>query len=266
MKKIISLILSLIIFNAYAEKNEIYNNKENFIKIEFAKNKEERIKKNIFVNEGIVVNYYLYTKNKVLSFQIENFPKLISFYKRFFYEYNKFHRMDESLVFIKGIRYWKKLIYRVQLFPLEEGTITIDSIKVNVEILNPSSKFQQVIVSSESKKILVSRLINKNNIDIKIENEDYNLLGEHQIKAQIINSVKNLQEKHNFETGDFVKLQVIIEGEGTIELIDAKSIIDLPKDIELYDTNNNFSFGVDGISRREIIYTIIFKEIQNDYK
>ncbi|MBF0361429.1 MAG: BatD family protein [Oligoflexia bacterium] len=231
---------------------------ENIIKIET--NKDKMFSKGIYEGEGVVTSYYLYSRNKILGFQIEGFPKFNFFYKRFFYEYNKFQKIDETQVIVDGIKYWKKLIYRVQLFPLEEGSAIIDPIRVKIEYINSLFKYQQLTITSEEKKIQINKFLRK---DIK-ENGNIDkifLLGEHTAKIDLIGYIKEKHKNYNISVGEFIKVEVILDGEGAIELIDPKSIFNLPKGMEFYDIESNFSFAADGFSRREIIYTLILKDL-----
>jgi len=84
-------------------------------------------KTDLFVGEGIVVRYYLYSKVSVSNLDIKKYPKLNRFLKRYLQEPDRSERVE-----VDGDLYIRNLIYAAKLFPEKAGTLKIDPISLSV--------------------------------------------------------------------------------------------------------------------------------------
>ncbi|MFA5584638.1 MAG: hypothetical protein WDA09_10530, partial [Bacteriovoracaceae bacterium] len=84
-------------------------------------------KTDLFVGEGVVVRYYLYSKVSVSNLDIKKYPKLNRFLKRYLQEPDRAERVE-----VDGDLYIRNLIYAAKLFPEKAGTLKIDPISLSV--------------------------------------------------------------------------------------------------------------------------------------
>src|SRR5690606_23948591 len=84
-------------------------------------------KTDLFVGEGIVVRYYLYSKVSVSNLDIKKYPKLNRFLKRYLQEPDRSERVE-----VDGDLYIRNLIYAAKLFPEKAGSLKIDPISLSV--------------------------------------------------------------------------------------------------------------------------------------
>lgn len=88
-------------------------------------------KKRLFLGEGVVVKYYLYSKVNITNIDVKKYPKLSNFLKRFLQEADRSERVT-----VDGQLYLRNQIYAAKLFPEKGGTLNIDSIHLTVTYPN----------------------------------------------------------------------------------------------------------------------------------
>ncbi len=88
-------------------------------------------KKKLFLGEGVVVRYYLYSKVNVTNIDVKKYPKLSNFLKRFLQEADRSERVT-----VDGQLYLRNQIYAAKLFPEKVGTLNVDSIHLTVTYPN----------------------------------------------------------------------------------------------------------------------------------
>lgn len=228
--------------------------------------KEEKRAKNIFVQaevdkdevflgESIIVRYYLYNRVRVLSMDIEKFPSLDKFLKRFHQETTATERVQLE----SGI-YERRIIYSAQLYSNKVGISSIDPISLSVGYAsenersssNPFSNFG--FRSMQSKK---KRLRSKD-LDIKVKalpNElpsgFTGLIGKHDIEFKI--------NKSKFLVNEPIEINFTIKGPGALELYEEPSLIDSTK-IESFDSTSDFTISKDFKSTKSFNITYLARE------
>lgn len=90
-------------------------------------------KKSVFLGEGIIARYYLYSKVPVSNLDVKKYPKLNNFLKRFLQEPERTERVS-----VEGQLYMRTQIYAAKLFPEKIGEQKIDSLHLTATY--PSSK------------------------------------------------------------------------------------------------------------------------------
>ncbi len=78
-------------------------------------------KKSLYLGEGIIVRYYLYSKINVSNLDIKKHPKLNNFLKRFLQEPERTERVT-----VDGQMYLRAQIYAAKIYPERLGELKID--------------------------------------------------------------------------------------------------------------------------------------------
>ncbi len=160
-------------------------------------------KNSIYEGEFLDVDYYLYSRSNIISYDLLSYPKFNGFIKRFYHPNEVTNR-----VILNGRDYFRSLKYSVRLFPEESGEFFIDSLKLKLKVIDNSFGTQQlkdVIIESSKEKIIVSSL--------PLENRpaSFNsLVHPHTFKLNILSHPPyKINQPINFE--------FIVEGEGALE-------------------------------------------------
>ena len=175
-------------------------------------------KKMIFLGEGIVVRYFLYSKVPVTNLDIKKYPKLNNFLKRFLQEPDRSERVN-----VDGEPYIRTQIYAAKLFPEKTGELKIDPLHLSATVINsrggdPFGSFglgresRVKSVSSESIKIEVRPL--------PIEGKDEfftGLVGKHDFDLQINSS--------RFIVNEPLEVKLSVSGGGALENMEAPTIL-----------------------------------------
>lgn len=82
-------------------------------------------KNSVFVGESFIVRYYVYTNKSIAQIEINKFPELQGFVKRYVNEGEVTERVE-----YKGKNFNRALLYSVQLFANTPGTVVLDSMSV----------------------------------------------------------------------------------------------------------------------------------------
>jgi hypothetical protein len=82
-------------------------------------------KKNLFIGEGVIVRYFLYSKVPINAVDIKKYPKLNHFLKRFLQEPDRSERVS-----VNGEVYLRTQIYAAKLFPESSGELKVDSLEL----------------------------------------------------------------------------------------------------------------------------------------
>ena len=175
-------------------------------------------KKNLFVGEGIDVNYYLYSNVRMTGYDIEQYPKLNGFIKRFYPPKQNIERVE-----FNGKIYERSLQYSTRLFPEKQGSVQIDPLILKVQYFSNKTRnpyFSFGFSTGRVKtKIIKSKTININVNPIPSENRPKNftgLVGDHKFKISL--------NKRKFLVNEAIELKIEVEGKGALENYDAPLI------------------------------------------
>jgi hypothetical protein len=87
-------------------------------------------KKSVYVGEGIIVRYYIYSRVPFQNLDIKKYPKLDSFLKRFLQEPDRVENVS-----VNGELFQRTSIYSVKLYPEKKGVFKIDPLHLSVRYI-----------------------------------------------------------------------------------------------------------------------------------
>lgn len=188
-------------------------------------------KKNIYIGEGIIVRYYLYSKVPVNNLDIKKYPKLDKFLKRFLQEPESSERVN-----VDGQLYIRTQIYGAKLFPEKTGELKIDPLHLNATIMNtrsgdPFGSFgfrrdaKVKTLSSPAVKILVQPLPESG--------KDANfsgLIGRHEFNLQV--------NSNRLIVNEPLEVKLTVTGGGALENMEAPTIFK-HENLEEFESNGD---------------------------
>jgi hypothetical protein len=209
-------------------------------------------KKEIFLGEGIVVRYYLYSKVPVSNLDIKKYPKLNNFLKRFLQEPERSERVS-----VDGQIYIRTQLYGAKLFPEKVGALNIDPLHLTAAVLvnrgsDPFGSFglnretRQKTISSETVKVDVRPLPE----DGKTPNFT-GLIGKHEFELQLNSSRLIVNEP--------LELKLTITGGGALENMEAPSLLQHP-DLEEFESNGDLKIQNADQATKVFDYTFLPKQ------
>lgn len=187
-------------------------------------------KKSIYLGEGIVVRYYLYSKVPVTNMDIKKYPKLNNFLKRFLQEPDRSERVS-----VDGQLYMRNLIYGAKVFPEKIGELKIDPLQLTATVIKDSGDpFANFGMNRQSRmKTLSSEIIK---VEVKPLPEDgktpnfTGLVGKHDFNLRINSSRLIVNEP--------LEVKLTVSGGGALENMDAPTVLDHPE-LEEFESNGD---------------------------
>lgn len=186
-----------------------------------------------YVGEGIDLRYYLYARAPVSPLEIEIFPKLKGFIKRFHMPNN-----SSETVEVDGVIYRRTIQYSARIYPEKVGKLEIDPLKLKVQYSdNDRTGFGQFGFAFGRRR---TKSIRSNPIEINVDTVPVKdlpgtftgLVGQHSFKFSI--------NKTKFLVNEVLELKLTIEGPGALENLDIPQLISHPQ-IESFDIKNELS-------------------------
>jgi hypothetical protein len=233
----------------------------------------EPTKEEVYVGEGINLEYYLYFRVPVVNLEILEFPKLNGFIKRF-HMTNDHHETVE----FEGTLYRRRKAYSARIYPERTGDIVIDPIRLNVHYSDQASGSLSAFGFSTRQQ---SRSIFSENVTIKVlplPTEDLatdfiGLVGEHDFQL--------IAKRNRFLKNEVVEIVFEVEGEGALENLSPPNILSNSA-FERFDVKQEFRETSPSRARKIFNYTYIardaielparelsfsyFSTIENEYK
>ena len=190
-------------------------------------------KEEVFVNEGINVKYYMFSKGTVRNFELKSYPKLKKFLKRFI---NKPERSQN--VEIKGEVFRRDLLYSARVFAEKPGVYEIDPIRLRVEHskhrtnnpfnIGPSFRRSQ-FANIQSKRVeIVVKPLPSAPPDINFTG----LVGQH--------SFKFTSPKSRYLVNEPIELKFEVIGEGALEIYNGPEVYTHPN-LEEFENSSDFN-------------------------
>jgi hypothetical protein len=211
-------------------------------------------KNEAFVNESIMVRYYLYNKVNVTTTDIIKFPALDKFMKRFHQEKQRPERVRYN-----GDIYVRRIIYTAQLFAKEPGEYKIDPIIMNVNYTDRTvdpfdnlgfgggfGRRKSLEVRSKPVKVKIKKLPIQN-----VPGNFTGLVGKHDFNLKI--------NKNKFVVNEPIELKLIVNGEGALELFDKPVILKDPS-IEEFEVSTDLQIGQDFSATKTFDYTYLGRQ------
>ena len=188
-------------------------------------------KKTLFLGEGIVVRYYLYSKVSVSNLDIKKYPKLNNFLKRFLQEPERSERVT-----VDGELYLRTQIYGAKLFPEKTGELRIDPLQLSATVLTSRAgdPFGSFGLGRESRvKTVSSESIKVDVVPLPDEGKTSGftgLVGKHDFELQLNNSRLIVNEP--------LEVKLSVAGGGALENMEAPTILKHP-DLEEFESNGD---------------------------
>lgn len=206
-------------------------------------------KEEAFVGEQVTANYYIYIPNNYLlrSFDTVKYPNLRGFWKE---DIEMAQTLRYETVVVDGRSYNRALLASYALFPIKAGTIKLDEYKakcdVSVSGIFGFGKARAYTKSSRAIKVKVNPL--------PLENVPSNFsgaVGNYNIKASI--------ESKKIVSHQPFAYKLRIEGQGNAKNLELPNL-NLPDNLELFDTKEESQFFKSGKSFKEFTLYIIPRE------
>jgi len=205
-------------------------------------------KKKAFVGEEIVATWYLYTRTNLQGFDALKYPDLKGFWKE---DLDMATRLSFHPQVVNGIPYNKALLVSYALFPISPGKKIIDSYEAKgtvIQLDSPMAMFglgQPTNITRKSKEVPLEV------VPLPTAGQPTSFSGAVG-KFNVTGSLSATQVKANQP----VSLKVRFTGEGNVKAIDLPPI-DLPKNLELYDTKKDSKFLKNGEGYKEFELLIV---------
>lgn len=209
-------------------------------------------KKTIFLGEGIVVRYYLYSKVPVSNLDIKKYPKLNNFLKRFLQEPDRSERVT-----VDGQLYIRTQIYGAKLFPEKIGELKIDPLHLSATVMtsrsgDPFGSFglgreaRVKSVSSDSIKVEVRPLPEEG------KTVDFTgLVGKHDFELNINSSRLIVNEP--------LEVKLTVTGGGALENMEAPTILK-QEYLEEFESNGDLKIMSADQATKVFDYTFLPKD------
>lgn len=211
----------------------------------------EPSKNEVYMGEGLNVEYYLYFRVPVVNLEILDFPKLNGFIKRF-HMTNDHHETVE----VDGNLYRRRKAYSARVYPERIGELYIDPIRLNVHYSDQSSGSLSAFgfnSRQQSRSIFSENVIVKVN-PLPLENLPANfigLVGEHSFNLEI--------KRNRFLKNEVVEVILEIEGDGALENINPPDLL-TNQAFEKFDVKQEFREISPSLAKKIFNYTYIARE------
>ncbi len=203
-------------------------------------------KTEVYKGEGITVDYYLYFKVPVRGLEIEKFPKLNSFIKRF-----KNPNENVEQVEYRGELYRRVKKYSARIYPQKIGKLYIDPIVLRVAYDASRSGYNPFGLSRVRQKSVSSKKIEITVLPLPAENVPKNftgLVGKHKVKFTI--------SANKFLVNEAIEARIVVEGGGELENLPPFKIYENPY-LESFDIKENLEELDRGQARKTFDYTFL---------
>lgn len=172
-----------------------------------------------FIGQGIDVRYYLYYRTSIVGREIEQFPRLDNFTKRFHMP----GRDSVETVQYQGNVYRRMYVYGARVFPQREGFVTVDPIRIRVQYTRErggSSPFG-MRTREYATRTVMSEPIRINVRDLPgegVPSSFRGLVGEHSF------NISSIRDKHL--VNEPIEIRLSVEGGGALEEFSAPLLYD----------------------------------------
>lgn len=211
-------------------------------------------KSELFVNQSLLVRYYLYNKIPISSYDIKKFPQLNKFLKRFHQE-----RVNAERVEYRGEIYTRRVIYTAQVYAEKAGKYKIDPITLFVQYpYRRSDPFGSLgmglSLRSMRNKTVRSKLIEIEAKSLPTEGVPPHftgLVGKHDFKLKL--------NKSKFLVNEPVEVKFSVTGPGALEIFDAPKLLSHPS-LEAFESNSDLKVEENFIASKSFDMTYLGRE------
>lgn len=210
-----------------------------------------------YVGEQITVSFYLYTRGQIRDLDTLKYPSLRGFWKE---DIEIATHLNFTNEVVNGIPYKKALLAAFALFPIKEGSATIDSYTAKCTVM-PS--FDSLSAMGMGKAYAYTKSSLPVKINVKPLPKDgqpadfSGAVGDFQVTSSV--------DDHNIVSNQPFKFKVRFEGKGNAKLIELPPFqppegieqYDIQKDSKFFRTGTSYKdFSIQLIPRREGEFTI----------
>lgn len=209
-------------------------------------------KEKAYVNESIMVDYYVYSEGQISSREIRKFPTLKNFVKRFIQKDERLERVQ-----LNGKIYYRILMYSAQLFPNANGKAVIDPITVKIQYAERSN--DPFGAFSFGFRSLKSKTLSSKPVEIEVmplppidSSKLYTgLVGNHEFRFKI--------NKNKFLANEPIEITLEVKGNGLLENFEAPKFFQTNK-IEEFETNVDLKLTKTEEASKIMKYTFLGRE------
>jgi hypothetical protein len=208
-------------------------------------------KTTVYLGEGIIVRYYLYSKVPFNSLDVKRYPKLNSFLKRFLQEPDRSERVS-----VNGQLYLRSQIYAAKLFPEKAGELKIDplSLSATYAASRPGDPFGGFGMGREMR----TRTFESETVTLKVL----------PLPEPVPSHFTGLIGKHDFQL-DFNQTRLIVNepmeakltvsGSGALENLEAPAIV-THQGLERFETTGDLRLIDANQATKTFSYTFLARE------
>jgi hypothetical protein len=189
---------------------------------------------NAYLGEQLIVEYKLYFKNQVRTYEVVENPSATGFWKE------DFELPSQPLIskeVINGINYSVATLKRMAIFPTRVGKLEIEPMVINVEVIIPNQRRNQRSLFDaffEPSGRSIKQTVKSNYTKLNISP-----LPEKDKPAGFAGAVGNFNlslnvDKTEVNVNEAVSLKMRLSGTGNIKLAELP-LVEIPGDIEQYD-------------------------------
>jgi len=213
-------------------------------------------KTELFLGEGIVVRYYLYSRVPVTNLDIKTYPSLNKFLKRYLQEPERSERVS-----VDGVIYTRNLIYATKLFPEKTGELKIDAMQVATTYQEGGSNDPFSGFGNFNSRRLKNRTINSNIVKVIVKplpepvpKHFSGLIGKHDFTLRF--------DQTRLIVNQPLDVKFTVSGAGALENFEAPSLISNPG-LEEFETNGELKISDAESATKTFEYTFLAKNNLN---
>lgn len=218
-----------------------------FLQVEVDKDK-------VYAGEQITASWFIYTRNLIRDIDTLAYPSLKGFWKEDIYLATNLNFTNEI---INGIPYRKALLASYALFPISEGSLTIDPYKAKCTVIMQGGmggfggfgKPYEITKSSRPIKIQV--------LPLPKDGQPPNFSG-----AVGSFSMGATVQSQTVPMGEPFTFKIRVEGSGNAKVIELPPI-ELPSNLDQFDLKKDSKFFKNGKSFKDFEFLLVPREVGN---
>jgi len=212
-------------------------------------------KTNVYKNEMIVVHYKLFTQSQLQNVSLGSEPNFTGFWKEELFQADKIQMQREVY---NGMQYNTLLLRSLALFPSREGSLTIPTFELIIDVVIPARSFFDWGSSRQVK--VTSRPVNITVNPLPTIAPDRNFIG-----AVGRFTASSTLSANQVEAGESLTYRITLSGTGNFNQTTSPILPNIPgvrfMNPETDDVKNRSDSSFSG--RRTFIYPVIFQESGN---
>lgn len=211
-------------------------------------------KKTLYLGEGVVARYYLYSKVPVSNLDIKSYPKLNKFLKRFIQEPERTERVS-----VDGQLYLRTQIYAAKLYPEKTGKLKVDPLRLSVTY--PSTRLGDPFGAFGLNRDFKTRTIGSDTVEVEVNplpqpvpSHFTGLVGRHDFQLQLGQTKLIVNEP--------LEVKLTVSGTGALENLEAPVLIK-HQGLEEFETNGDLKISNADQATKVFDYTFLAQENLN---